>query len=302
MGGFVMLFVCVRRRCLYAAFAAAMAVILALTALWLGWGKEGGLQAASGSDGVEVPIFMYHSVLKKPFSNDYVISIAALEADLEYLDQNGYRTVVVEDLIAYVDEGVPLPERPVMLTFDDGHYNNYAYGQPLLQKYGFRAVISLVGSYCEKSSEIGDINPQYSYLTWGQVRQMADEGVFEIQNHSWNLHDNTSQRGSMQGSNEPVDAYSMRLQEDLGRLQQKLKEFTGSAPPAFTFPFGKVSEGENVILKELGFRATLGCREGVSVVKRGAPESLFGLRRWLRSPGRSAESLLRAHEARLQGG
>ncbi|MDR2513779.1 MAG: polysaccharide deacetylase family protein [Christensenellaceae bacterium] len=288
----------VRRRGL----CAALALFLGLVGLFvLRRGEERGLGvlgAASGAGRVEVPILMYHSVLKKPFANDYVISLAALEADLAYLHQNGYQTVVVRDLIAFVEEGIPLPERPVMLSFDDGHYNNYVYGQPLLKEQGFRAVISLVGSYCEKSSESGDVNPQYSYLSWEQVRQMAGEGVFEIQNHSWNLHDNVSQRGSTRGSNEPVDAYSMRLQEDLARLQQKLAEITGEKPAAFTFPFGKISEGESTILREMGFKATLGCQEGVSAVERGAPESLFGLRRWLRSPGRSAESLLRAYEGK----
>ena len=71
-----------------------------------------------------------------------MLSPAQFESDLKYLKENGYHTVVVQDLIDYVEKGVPLPEKPVMLTFDDGYYNNYYYAFPLLEEYDAKIVIS----------------------------------------------------------------------------------------------------------------------------------------------------------------
>ena len=89
---------------------------------------------------VELPIIMYHSVLKSR-SGDYIVHPSELENDLKYIKENGYETVVMADLINFVYEGVELPEKPIMITFDDGYYNNLGYAVPLLQKYGMKAVI-----------------------------------------------------------------------------------------------------------------------------------------------------------------
>ena len=114
-------------------------------------------QASEEADGVSLPILMYHSVLKdKSRAGKYVVSPDTLEQDMLYLKGCGYTTVVMEDLINYVENGVPLPEKPVMLTFDDGHLNNKTYVYPLLQKHGMKAVISIVGEYTELFSNTPD--------------------------------------------------------------------------------------------------------------------------------------------------
>ena len=105
------------------------------------------------NDGEEIilPIIMYHSLLKdEKYQGKYVLSPDLFESDLKYLEQNGYTTIVIQDLIDYFDKGTPLPEKPIMLTFDDGYYNNYLYAYPLLKKYNSKAVISINGFYTEK--------------------------------------------------------------------------------------------------------------------------------------------------------
>jgi hypothetical protein len=120
-----------------------------------------------GAEKVELVILMYHSLREdESYLGTYVISPETFEADLIYLQEHGYTSVSVAELIAYVsDPEATLPEKPVLITFDDGHYNNYTYAFPLLKKYNFKALISVVGAYCEKQTVSCDKQSSgYSYL------------------------------------------------------------------------------------------------------------------------------------------
>ena len=125
-----------------------LAAVLLMSAVW--WGSGRILPAMHGlsvTQEVRLPVLMYHGVHSDPKkSGDYVITPQALEQDLLYLQQQGCTAVTMSDILAYVQEGTPLPEKPVMLTFDDGCYNNLTYVLPLLEKYDAYAVVSVVGS------------------------------------------------------------------------------------------------------------------------------------------------------------
>ena len=97
---------------------------------------------------------------------DYVLSPIELEKDIVYLKNNGYEAVFVSQLIDYVENGTELPEKPVIISFDDGDYNNLTYVLPLLKKYSFKATISIVGKYSEIACEEAEPSPSYSYLDW----------------------------------------------------------------------------------------------------------------------------------------
>ena len=171
--------------------AAAGGVVLGLALLLSVLGFHGGLLPANAvpEEGCELPIIMYHGLLKEEArQGKYVLSPARFESDLKYLKENGYHTVVVQDLIDYVEKGVPLPEKPVMLTFDDGYYNNYYYAFPLLEEYDAKIVISPICRYTDEYSQAEDAHPNYSHITWDNINEMIDSGRVEIQNHSYNMH------------------------------------------------------------------------------------------------------------------
>ena len=101
--------------------------------------------AKKKTDGIKLPIIMYHSIVKnEDRSGEYVITPIELEKDLLYLKQNGYTTVFVNDVIRYVKRGGELPEKPIILSFDDGTYNYREYLLPLLEKYDMKATVSIV--------------------------------------------------------------------------------------------------------------------------------------------------------------
>lgn len=252
---------------------------------------QAALLASSAPEGsIPLPIVMYHGLLKdKNYHNKFFISPKLFEKDLKYLDENNYTTILMKDLIAYVDNGLPLPENPVLITFDDGFYNNYVYAYPLLREYNMKAVISIIGELTDKSSLIHDENANYSYLSWDRIKELSSSGIFEIQNHSYDLHGNDyKRRGSMQNSGESLEEYKMLLKDDIGNFQEKIFEMTGKKPNTFTYPYGLISKNSKEILKSMGFRATLSCAEGINYITRD-PECLYHLKRVCRTPEKSSE-------------
>ena len=238
---------------------------------------------ANSDEYIKVPIIMYHSILKDPArSNKYTITPAVLEEDLKYIKANGYETITISDLISYVYADKPLPPKPIILTFDDGHYNNYGYLYPLLEKYDMKAVISIVGSYTDKFSETNEANLNYSYLRWKDINELISSGRLEFQNHTYNLHDNTHGRiGAKKKKGESDDEYKKILEEDINKLQNEFKENTGYVPTCFTYPFGGISNSSLDIIKELGFKASLSCEEGINKITKN-PNSLYLLKRYNR--------------------
>lgn len=251
--------------------------------------------ARFGSDEyVKLPVLMYHSICKNGGkTGKYIISENNFENDLKYLKDNGYTTIVFKDLINYVENKAELPSKPVMLTFDDGYFNNYVYAYPLLKEYEARAVLSIIGYYTDLYTKTPDENPAYSHVTWENVKEMISSGAFEVQNHSYNLHSTDKGRnGSKKKRGESAEEYRAMLIEDLGKLQEEFKTNIGAVPIAYTYPFGSVSNASFPIIKELGFRASLSCESGMNRITRD-PECLYMLKRYLRTPTKSAADILK---------
>lgn len=238
---------------------------------------------ANSEEYIEVPIIMYHSILKDPSrSNKYTVTPSVLEEDLKYIKDNGYTTVTISDLISYVYDDTPLPEKPIVLTFDDGHYNNYGYLFPLSEKYDMKAVISIVGSYTDKFTETDEANLNYSYLRWKDIKELMDTGRIEFQNHTYSLHSNTGKRnGTKKIKGETDEHYKNVLEEDILKLQQEFEENTNYTPQCFTYPFGGISNASLNIIKELGFKASLSCEQGINKLTKN-PNSLYLLKRYNR--------------------
>ena len=232
------------------------------------------VSAVTSEEGVEIPIVMYHSLLKDEARHGkYVISPAEFENDLQYLKKHGYTTILMSDLIAYT-QGKELPDKPVLLTFDDGSYNNYLYAFELAKQYQCKFVISPIGYYADQYTDTPDENAYYSHATWEELQEMAESGLVEVQNHSYNLHKSDGSRlGVKKVSGETETQYESMLSQDLLTAQEKIEQHVGMRPTTFVYPFGAVSKGTPEIVRKLGFSATLSCEEHISKITRD-PESL----------------------------
>lgn len=280
------------------ALAGAMAAVMAVAASGgLALGVIAAVQAdaeAKVEDRIDLPIIMYHGLLKEEKrQGQFIISPNLFEQDLRYLQENGYTTVVIADLIAYVQEGKPLPEKPVMLTFDDGYYNNYLYAFPLLKQYNCKMVLSPIGRYTDEYTQNKDTHANYAHCSWDAVREMMASGLVEFQNHSYNLHSiDSGRKGAKKKAVESLVDYRTLLVEDVMKMQTRMREETGYTPTAFVYPFGAVSSESLPILKELGFQATLICESHINAITRD-PECLYGLGRYRRPAKTGSEAFFK---------
>lgn len=265
-----------------------------LTAKWAWESHSIQVGAAFGSPqpGIEIPIVMYHHFLEEPGRlGDYVVSPQQFEDDLAYLQKLGFTTVTTQDLIDYVDNGTPLPEKPVMITIDDGYESVYAYAYPILEQYGCKAVVAVIGRFSQEYSHSSDHSVQYSHLTWDQIAEMSQSGLIEFENHSYDLHDSSS--GARQRSGEDAQHYRRRLSQDVLQTQELLEDAAGTTPQTFAYPFGFYSKDSDNILASLGFRVTLSCEERISRICPGDPQCLYRLGRFNRTAEVGRESFFK---------
>jgi len=248
----------------------------------------------------DVPIIMYHLVTKNgKYIGKHGITPEELESDLKYLKEKGYETVVMADLIAFVKEGKKLPDKPIVLTFDDGNFSDYRYLYPLLQKYDMKAVVSVLGKATDECTVLAaaqsgiDKEAIFPNLTWEQIKELDASKYIEIQNHSYDMH---GSRGSGQRKGESDEAYRERLRADLSKMQERIFEMTGTRPTTFTYPLGMVSDSGREVLTELGLIASLSCWSGINHLKEDDLDCLYRLKRDNRPSGVPVSSILQKLE------
>ncbi|WP_295157045.1 polysaccharide deacetylase family protein [uncultured Ruminococcus sp.] len=250
--------------------------------------------AKAENNGIAVPIIMYHSVLlDNEKCGEYIVSLDQVEEDIEYLKHNSFTPVFVNDLIKYVNYNGELPDKPVILTFDDGCYNNYEYLIGLLKKENFKATVSVVGSYTTDASESAE-NPSaaYSYLRWCDINEMRDSGYYEFCSHSFDMHSLEDRKGVLKKVSESDAEYRHALITDIDGLQRLFDTNCGFRPNTFTYPYGFHSDTAEQVIRELGFEASLGVEEKPNYIVKGDSHCLFGLNRYNRSGLTDTESFM----------
>ncbi len=218
--------------------------------------------ADKSDETVKLTALMYHSILKDPSrTGEYVITPETLEDDMIYLKEHGYSSVTSEMLTDYFDKGISLPEKPIMITFDDGHLNNMTYGLEILKKYEMHGIINVVGAFTEQAVRENDPNPYYAYLTWENIGEINREEYIEIGCHTYNMHSMNGRAGASRNSWEDSDSYRKVFTEDIDRFGELIQSSCGFSPTVYAYPFGFISEEGYSILAERGYRIVLSCKE-----------------------------------------
>lgn len=266
-------------------------IIFSIFAVFFFMGKVFLSFANDKEKAVFLPVIMYHSICGSTPS-EYIVTPEQLENDLKYLKSNGYSTVTAEQVINFTENKGTLPEKCVMITLDDGFYNNLSVLLPLLEKYDMTALISVVGSYTDNNAVLDPHNPDYSYLTWQDIAELQKSGRIEFGNHTYNMHSLNGERiGCGMTENESESDYREKLNDDISFMQQRFKENISSEPVVFAYPFGKVSRESLPVIRENGFIMTLTCRELPNYITHD-PKCLYGIGRYNRSGLYSTEEYM----------
>lgn len=237
----------------------------------------------SEDESVALPVLMYHCVLPDASkTKKYVVTPQKFEEDLIYLEEKGYQTVSVKQLVRYVYNDEPLPEKPVVITFDDGMYNNYEYIVPILKKHNACAVFSVVGSYTDEYTESNIVHPSYSYLRWSDIRELAETPYVEFGNHSYAFHTISASRyGTQKNKDESPLDYINVFYQDTEKMQSEFYSNCSFRPIIYTYPFGSYSRESSRVLKKMGFLVTFGCTEGINRITHDE-DCLYLLKRYNR--------------------
>lgn len=238
---------------------------------------------------IRLPIVMYHHMSpKEKLWGDYVLEVDQFERDLFYLKQNGYESVTVNDLLNWCGGQGELPEKPVMITFDDGFESTWEYAVPLLEKYGMKGVVSIIGCTAQQYTDSPDHNMDYSHMSWEKVAEASKGSILEVQCHTWNMHHLYPRKGCSKMSCETPGEYRAALCEDIESFQDKLCAYTGRHANALALPFGAYVLDTLQFAGELGFDAVLTCTEKVNYLT-GSVSELMELGRYNRPSGLSSE-------------
>lgn len=147
-----------------------------------------------------IPVIMYHGVGpdRPGWSQNYLLTpLEIFEGQMKVLVEEGWTTISLSDLHSHMTEGAALPEKPIVLTFDDGYLDNWVYAFPVLKRYGHRAVIWVSTDFVDPGTEVrptlDDVwagrmtNSELTvmgYLSWEEMRRMVGSGHVEIQSHA----------------------------------------------------------------------------------------------------------------------
>ena len=246
----------------------------------------------------QVAILMYHH-LSEDVTNSEMVSPEQFEAQIRALSEAGYTGVSFDELQAYVLRGAPLPEKPVVITFDDGYESNYTLAYPILQKYGMKATIFAIGvSFGKDHYKDTDyaITPHFGAA---EAAEMAASGLISIQSHTYDMHQwPPYESGSAVRENilplpgESEEAYVQALTEDFTRSRALLEDAAGQPVDVLAYPAGQYSTLAQVTLQSLGVHVTLSTNPGVNTVVRGLPQTLYAMLRFGITEDVTPEALL----------
>ena len=126
-------------------------------------------------------VLMYHSIGRNNVFS--TVSPENFEKQLCFLKKNNFNVITLSDFWRFLDKEEPLPKKTIILTFDDGYYDNFSYGWPILKRYKFKATIFLTtglvgGVKIKKSGE------RLKMLSWQEIEKMQKSGIIDFQPHT----------------------------------------------------------------------------------------------------------------------
>lgn len=203
----------------------------------------------------KIPVLTYHHILPQEYiekynwtNNDSVLSLEAFKEQMDYLYENGFFTATLDELKAFLNGQITLPEKTVVITFDDGYLSNALYAYPIMKDYNFRGTIFMIGNrvngkqipFDPSSTQSISIHEAYKY-----------SDVFDYHSHTYNLHRKDEKNKEML-----ISSKKEVILEDLLKSKELLNA------KYFAYPYGAYSKKTIEYLKETGYEMAFTTKKG----------------------------------------
>lgn len=177
-----------------------------------------------------IPVLMYHSISTIP-GNSLGVPVKQFSEEMEWLHRQNYHSLSIEEFYQALAKKAPVPEKPILLTFDDGYSDNYSSAWPILHEYGFRGTFFIV------TNSVGP-----GMMNWDQLADLSRNGN-SIESHTVHHLD--------------LAALSSKQQEaEIGVAKQELESYLDIKVQALCFPSGRYNQTTLELMPKLGY--TLG--------------------------------------------
>jgi len=237
----------------------------------------------NGAYTTDIPVLLFHHFAPEG-DRSTVVSAEQFDENMAALCDAGYTAVTPEQLVAYVEKGVSLPVKPMLITIDDGYESNYEVAYPILKKYGMKATIFVIGVSNGRDTYKDTGIPITPHFGDAEMREMAQSGVISIQSHTYDMHrsetlDDPWRNGVLRMESEDETVYIEHFREDIARSKLGIEGVTGEKVIALAFPGGQRDILSDMLLYEAGIKLTFTTQHGVSTIVKGLPQSLFRMKR-----------------------
>lgn len=208
----------------------------------------------------KVPVLYYHSIATEA-GNELRMPVEKFREQMQYLKDNGYYTLSLDQLYDFLVNNKPIPKKSVAITFDDGYEDNYTGAFPILKEFRFHAAIFVITKTVDTDS---------SYLTSAQLKEMSDYGI-DIESHTVSHND--------------LDKYSYDQQyKELTVSKQFLEALLQKPVKCFVYPSGKYNQDTLAAVKKADYYMAFntenkwaGKEDGIYTLKRVFLSSSFGM-------------------------
>ena len=193
----------------------------------------------NASASTHIPILLYHDVQETYPAEKAISTISpqVFEEHIATLLANGYTPIDFDDIYNASKGNFKMPEKPVVICFDDGYVGNYTYAFPILRKYGVKATIFIV------AQTVGHVLPSSVHFDWEQAKTMQRSGLVSIQSHTYSHSDLTKMS-------------DFQIERELRLSKYLIEKNLGTKCNYVAFPYGFYNQNIYDAAKRAGYTVT----------------------------------------------
>lgn len=208
---------------------------------------------------LKIPMLMYHNINDDYNIKDRTVEMSKNEfvSQMKAIKEEGYETISFYEYIDYVNGKAELPEKPIIITFDDGYLNNYTVAFPILKEMNMKATIFIITGRMGMQNGV-----KYPHFTWQQAKEMEESGLIDIESHT-NFH------------NELDKISNLNVIYELRKSKYLIDRHLGKNTSILAYPYGYYNDAVIKAAESAGYLAAVRIRTekpGVNTKNQGVYE------------------------------